>query len=57
LSKIVRTLKNIEVGGRSDTKINIEKEEMTRKGDILYARHYTLRFVYFLPIVGRLKTF
>ena len=39
LSKIKRTLKNIEVGGRSDTKINVEKEEMTRKGDILYARH------------------
>ena len=34
LSKIERTLKNREVWGKGDTKIKVEKEDMTGKGDI-----------------------
>ena len=33
-SKIERTLKNREFWGRGDTKIKVEKEEVTGKGDI-----------------------
>ena len=34
LSKIERILKTREVWGRGDTKIKVEKEEVSEKGDI-----------------------
>ena len=34
LSKLERTLKNKEVWGIGDTKIKVEKEDATGKGDI-----------------------
>ena len=57
MSKIERTLKNGEVWGTGDTKIKVEKEEVTGKGDITKMKrwHEKSTFLKLLPTRAKKK--